>query len=189
MFLLWLVLEARSPGFERKNNFGLAGATVLAAHALKPLSAPSPFAGTARAQDLPYVDDRSDGAALVRSLYNAIERKEYARAYSYFGDRPPAGDYESFVAGYKDTVDVAVKTGTSAQEGAAGSVYTPVPVAIRSVDKAGRERVFAGCYITRIVNAAVQEPPFTPLHIESAELEEVKVPFDQAVPKVCHTPS
>ncbi|KQR78131.1 hypothetical protein [Rhizobium sp. Leaf341] len=143
----------------------------------------------ALAQDAPYVDDRSDGAKLVQSLYNAIERKEYARAYAYFGDKPPAGDYASFVEGYKKTVDVEVKTGVVTQEGAAGSLYAPVPVAVRSVDKDGRERIFAGCYVTRIVNAAIQEPPFTPLHIESAELEEVKTPFAEAVPKVCHAPS
>ncbi|KQS65676.1 hypothetical protein ASG39_09955 [Rhizobium sp. Leaf371] len=143
----------------------------------------------ALAQDAPYVDDRSDGAKLVQSLYNAIERKEYARAYAYFGDKPPAGDYASFVEGYKKTVDVEVKTGVVTQEGAAGSLYAPVPVAVRSVDKDGKERIFAGCYVTRIVNAAIQEPPFTPLHIESAELEEVKTPFDASVPKVCHTPS
>ncbi|PYE35016.1 hypothetical protein C8J35_103422 [Rhizobium sp. PP-F2F-G38] len=143
----------------------------------------------ARAQDAPYVDDRSDGAKLVQSLYNAIERKEYARAYAYFGDKPPAGDYASFVLGYKNTVDVEVKTGVVTQEGAAGSLYAPVPVAVRSVDKDGKERVFAGCYVTRIVNAAIQEPPFTPLHIESAELGEVKTPFAEAVPKVCHSPS
>ncbi|TCM54368.1 hypothetical protein C8J36_105225 [Rhizobium sp. PP-F2F-G48] len=143
----------------------------------------------ALAQDAPYVDDRSDGAKLVQSLYNAIERKEYARAYAYFGDKPPAGDYASFVEGYKKTVDVEVKTGVVTQEGAAGSLYAPVPVAVRSVDKDGKERIFAGCYVTRIVNAAIQEPPFTPLHIESAELEEVKTPFAASVPKVCHTPS
>ncbi|NHT74777.1 hypothetical protein G8E10_03300 [Rhizobiaceae bacterium CRRU44] len=143
----------------------------------------------ARAQDAPYVDDRSDGAKLVQSLYNAIARKEYARAYAYFGDKPPAGDYASFVLGYKNTVDVEVKTGVVTQEGAAGSLYAPVPVAVRSVDKDGKERVFAGCYVTRIVNAAIQEPPFTPLHIESAELGEVKTPFAEAVPKVCHSPS
>ena len=144
---------------------------------------------SALAQDAPYVDDRSDGAKLVRSLYNAIERKEFARAYAYFGDKPPAGDYASFVQGYKNTVEVEVKTGVVTQEGAAGSLYAPVPVAVRSVDKDGKERVFAGCYVTRIVNAAIQEPPFTPLHIESAELEEVTTPFAEAVPKVCHSPS
>lgn len=143
----------------------------------------------ARAQDVPYIDDRSDGARLVQSLYNAIERKEFARAYAYFADKPPAGDYASFVQGYKNTVDVEVKTGVVTQEGAAGSLYAPVPVAVRSVDKDGRERVFAGCYVTRIVNAAIQEPPFTPLHIESAELGEVKTPFADSVPSKCHEPS
>ena len=120
-----------------------------------------------------YVDDRSDGPALIRSLYNAINRKEYARAYSYFADPKPFGDYQSFVKGYVKTVDVQVITGMVTSEGAAGSSYTPVPVAIKSTEKGGKEHIFAGCYITRIVNAANQEPPFAPLHIESAELEEV----------------
>ena len=51
----------------------------------------------ARAQEeFPYVDDRSDGAALVRSLYNAINRKEYARAYGYFGASKPVGEFKAF---------------------------------------------------------------------------------------------
>jgi len=136
-----------------------------------------------------YIDDRSDGAALIRSLYNAIARQEYARAYSYFGDQKPAGGYQSFVDGYRDTVDVAVRTGPVTPEGAAGSTYEPVPVAVRSIDKAGKEQVFAGCYLTRIASATAQEPPFAPLHIEGAELEEVKGPWENAVPKVCHIPS
>ncbi|OBZ97274.1 hypothetical protein ADU59_05330 [Pararhizobium polonicum] len=143
----------------------------------------------ALAQDQAYVDDRSDGAALIRSLYNAINRQEYARAYSYFGEEKPPGDYRSFVEGYAKTVDVQVITGTVTTEGAAGSLYAPVPVAVKSTEKGGKEHVFAGCYITRIVNAAIQEPPFTPLHIESAELEEVKGPLEKALPKVCHSPS
>lgn len=136
-----------------------------------------------------YIDDRSDGAALVRSLYNAIARKEYARAYSYFGNRKPPGDFRSFVAGYENTADVQVHTGTVTPEGAAGSIYEPVPVAIRSVDKTGKERIFAGCYLTRIASASAQAPPFVPLHIENAQLEEVNEPWDTAIPKVCHIPS
>lgn len=142
----------------------------------------------ASAQDqAAYVDDRSDGAALVRSLYNAINRHEYARAYSYFSE--PADSYETFVQGYAKTVDVQVLTGSVTQEGAAGSIYAPVPVAIKSTEKGGKETIFAGCYLTRIVNAAIQEPPFSPLHIESAELEKVKGPLEKALPKVCHSPS
>lgn len=141
------------------------------------------------AQDQAYSDNRSDGAALVRSLYNAINRQEYARAYSYFSEEKPPSDYRSFVRGYATTVDVQVITGKVTTEGAAGSIYAPVPVAVKSTEKGGKERIFAGCYITRIVNAAIQEPPFTPLHIESAELEEVDGPLEKALPKVCHSPS
>jgi hypothetical protein len=145
-------------------------------------------AAYAGAQDqAAYSDDRSDGAALVRSLYNAIDRHEYARAYSYFSK--PMDDYRTFVSGYAKTVDVQVMIGTVTQEGAAGSIYAPVPVAIKSTEKGGKEQIFAGCYIIRIVNAAIQEPPFSPLHIESAELEEVTGPLERALPKVCHSPS
>jgi hypothetical protein len=142
----------------------------------------------ASAQDqAAYSDDRSDGPALVRSLYNAINRHEYARAYSYFSN--PIDSYERFVNGYAKTVDVQVLIGSVTQEGAAGSIYAPVPVAIKSTEKGGKEKIFAGCYITRIVNAAIQEPPFSPLHIESAELEMVAGPLEKALPKVCHSPS
>lgn len=58
------------------------------------------------------MSDRSDGPALIRSLYNAINRKEYARAYSYFADQKRFADYQSFVEGYAKTVDVQVITGT-----------------------------------------------------------------------------
>ncbi|WP_428426882.1 hypothetical protein [Pararhizobium sp.] len=141
----------------------------------------------ASAQDQAYIDDRSDGPALVRSLYNAINRHEFARAYSYFS--APVDSYEAFVKGYEKTVDVQILIGSVTQEGAAGSIYAPVPVAIKSTEKGGKEKIFAGCYITRIVNAAIQEPPFAPLHIESAELEKVAGPLEKALPKVCHTPS
>lgn len=145
--------------------------------------------GAASAQGGAYVDDRSDGAALIRSLYNAINRKEFSRAYSYFGDQKPRGDYDGFVAGYAGTVDVQVTIGTVTPEGAAGSMYSPVPVAIKSTSKDGTSKVFAGCYITRLINPAIQVPPFTPMQIDSAELEETTTPFEKAVPKVCHSPS
>jgi hypothetical protein len=154
------------------------------------LSAAAILAGSAlhaSAQDQAYIDDRSDGPALVRSLYNAINRHEFARAYSYFS--APVDSYEAFVKGYEKTVDVQILIGSVTQEGAAGSIYAPVPVAIKSTEKGGKEKIFAGCYITRIVNAAIQEPPFAPLHIESAELEKVAGPLEKALPKVCHSPS
>ena len=77
------------------------------------------------AQSAPYLDDRSNADALVRSLYNAIDRKEYARAWDYFVEKKPARDFAAFVSGYQNTQTVGVKTGSVSEEGAAGSVFYP----------------------------------------------------------------
>jgi hypothetical protein len=117
-----------------------------------------------------YSDDRSDGAALVRSLYNAVSRHEYARAWSYF-ETPPAKDFDAFVKGYDDTLRVDVVTGRVSSEGAAGSIFSEVPVAIRATDAKGETKVFTGCYTVKAVNPQIQEPPFHALMIEKAKLK------------------
>lgn len=145
--------------------------------------------GEALAQEgVAYVDDRSDGAALVRSLYNAINRKEYARAYGYFGESKPAGGFKSFTRGYDRTMSVEVKIGKVKTEAGAGSIYSAVPVAAKSIEERARVRFFAGCYVTRIINPSLQVPPFTPYQVEAARLKEVKGPLEQALPTVCNAP-
>ena len=100
-------------------------------HLVLPAAALSCFSGTqALAQDLPYLDDRSSAATIVKSLYNAVNRKEYARAWDYFGETKPAKDVEAFAKGYENTTQVNVRTGNVASEGAAGSVFFHVPVSI-----------------------------------------------------------
>lgn len=147
------------------------------------------MSGGAQAQEgAAYVDDRSDGAAVVRSLYNAINRKEYARAYGYFGEAKPAGGFKAFTRGYARTVSVEVKVGKVKTEAGAGSIYAAVPVAVKSVEKGARVRFFAGCYVARIINPSLQVPPFTPYQIEAARLREVKGPLEQALPSVCNAP-
>ncbi|TGV49544.1 DUF1176 domain-containing protein, partial [Mesorhizobium sp. M2D.F.Ca.ET.160.01.1.1] len=42
------------------------------------------FAHSAFAADAPYIDDRSSADAVIRSLYSAINRHEFARAWGYF---------------------------------------------------------------------------------------------------------
>ncbi|TJW71981.1 MAG: DUF1176 domain-containing protein, partial [Mesorhizobium sp.] len=49
------------------------------------------------AAEAPYVDDRSDAEAVIRSFYSAINRQEFARAWDYFGDTRPAKDFDAFV--------------------------------------------------------------------------------------------
>ncbi len=123
--------------------------------------------------DEPYLDDRSDAVQLIRSLYNAVNRHEYARAFDYFSS-PPAKSFEAYVQGYADTEAVAVITGEVLADGAAGSTYFTVPTAIRAEDAKGGTSYFSGCYTVRAVNASVQDPPFRPLRIESAKLKVSK---------------
>ena len=143
------------------------------------------LASAAAAEPPPYRDDRSDPAALVASYYNAVARGEYARAWSYFGDTPPVADYAAFVAGYADTAGVELLTGEVAAEGAAGSIYSTVPVALAATAPDGGVRVFAGCYLVRQVQPALQEPPFRPLFIEKARLQPAAGPLAAALPESC----
>lgn len=149
------------------------------------MAAMASFTGAAGAAEPAYLDDRSDAGALVHSLYNAINRQEYGRAWSYFGDDKPARDFDTFVNGYADTQRVDVETGDVGSDGAAGSVYYEVPAAIRAVDKDGGEHVFAGCYTVRLANPQIQGENFQPMHIEKGELKPAQGDLADAVPASC----
>lgn len=145
------------------------------------------LASPALAQDEEaYIDDRSTPEAVINSLYNAINRAEYLRAYSYFGaDNAPA-DFETFSKGYEDTDNVDVLLGKSTSEGAAGSTYYSVPVAIDAVGKDGTHKQFAGCYTLRLANPQIQAtPPFVPLHIEKGDLKPANGELEAILPASC----
>jgi hypothetical protein len=134
--------------------------------------------------ETPYIDDRSSAATLVESLYNAINRKEYARAWDYFGDKPSAS-FETFAKGYANTESVGVMTGAVSSEGAAGSTFYQVPVGLLAREN-GEEKWFSGCYTVRQVNGAIQDPPFKPLMIESAKLKKADgTTISDVVPASC----
>lgn len=145
-------------------------------------------APAAAADEPPYRDDRSDPAAIVASYYNAVARQEYARAWSYFGEQKPIADYPAFVAGFAETAQVTAVLGTVTTEGAAGSIYGAVPVAIAATGTDGTVTVFAGCYVTRQLQPAVQEPPFQPLEIVEGKLARSASAVEAAVPAECPPP-
>ena len=70
-------------------------------------------------------------------------------------------------------------------EGAAGSVCSHAPVAIRARETGGATRVFAGCYTVRQVDPSIQKPPFQPLQIESGKLAPASGELEAAVPAGC----
>lgn len=138
-----------------------------------------------QAQNTAYLDGRSSAEKLVQSLYNAISRKEYARAWDYFGDQKPSKDFNTFVQGYAKTDKVVVESGPAAEEGAAGSIFYQVPVAVRSTDSDGTESTFAGCYTARLVQPANQEPPFRPLQLEKGSLKPASGELAEVLPASC----
>lgn len=128
-----------------------------------------------------YLDDRSTPARVVESLYNAIGRREYLRAWSYFRDGA-AKPFEVFRDGYADTISVDLRVGDVTGEGAAGSIHSAVPVALRAASRDGTETVFEGCYRLVQVQPAVQEtPPFRPIQIEAGILRKTGTPFETAM--------
>ena len=135
--------------------------------------------------DLPYKDDRSDAAALIESYYNAVNRREFARAWSYYAEKKPAADFEAFSDGYAETERVELLTGAVGEEGASGSRFFNIPIAIRATNTDGSEQVFSGCFTARLANPQIQGVPFQPLHISDWSFSRAEEPLEDAVPAAC----
>jgi hypothetical protein len=128
-----------------------------------------------------YRDARSSPAELLRSFYNAVNRREYSRAWSYWRPTGPAANFADFVAGYADTASVTIASGAPQQNAGAGQVYTDLPVTVVAQQNDGSRRTFVGCYTTHLANPQIQAaPPFVPLSIGSASISLVDTTADTA---------
>lgn len=124
-----------------------------------------------------FLDDRSNAIQVLRSFYNAINRKEYVRAYSYYAANTtnfPA--YQQFADGYKDTATVELFVGSLTGDVGAGSVNYSVPFSLKSTNNTGAIQVFAGCYDVHGASdpKIIGAPPFGPLNIDSAKVQAVQ---------------
>jgi heat shock protein HslJ len=105
----------------------------------------------------PRFEDLTSPVNLLTSFYNAIDARDYERAYRYW-ETPPAS-LEVFERGYRDTTNVRVFLQPPTRiEGAAGSMYAEVPTLVIAHQQTGRDRarqqdgrdlIFVGCYVTR----------------------------------------
>jgi hypothetical protein len=121
-----------------------------------------------------YLDDRSDPVQVIRSLYNAINRKEYARAYSYWQATDQVPPFDQFAQGYAQTQAVQLTTGAVVDDPGAGQLNYRVPAAIAATVTGGTTQYFAGCYRLHLTQPALQEqPPYQPLGITGAEIQPV----------------
>lgn len=136
-----------------------------------------------------YRDDRSSPQGLIESYYNAINRKEYSRAYSYLeqGHREP--DFQKFVNGYEKTKSVKVAVREVEPDPGAGQIYWSLPVAIESENENGHKEIFGGCYTVHLSNPSVQgEPTFVPMQIMSGTLTRSDLSLENSVPEACEAP-
>lgn len=122
-----------------------------------------------------YIDNRSDPVSVLRSLFNAVNGSHYVRAYSYWeSDAEGLPAFEEFAAGYEGTNVVQLTTGEVTGDAGAGQLYYSVPVTIVAQSNDGSTNTYVGCYILHLSQPAVQAtPPFQPLAIRSATIEQV----------------
>jgi hypothetical protein len=130
-------------------------------------SYPQGFSMTAG--ETPFYEQRmGTGTQLLKSFYNAINRKEYERAYSYYQGVPNpdpglAAPYAQWVQGYADTLSVVLAAGKETVDAGAGNIFASVPVVITATRKDGSQQVFSGCYTLHRVNFGISEDPLDTL--------------------------
>lgn len=114
---------------------------------------------------------------VVRDYYSAIARHDYEQAYAAWDGAGAASQqsFEQFKQGFANTASVAVEVGEPGQlEGAAGSSYIEIPVAVSARTTDGALQQFRGSYVLRRVNDV---PGSTPeqrkWHLYSANLAPV----------------
>jgi hypothetical protein len=122
-----------------------------------------------------YLDDRSTPVSVLLSYYNAINKHEYLRAYSYWNNPSVSqGTLEQFTNGYLDTASVSLMFGKVSDEGAAGSIYFTVPVIINAVKTNSTQQKFAACYILRLPQPGnYGAPPISPMGMEKGTAKVV----------------
>jgi hypothetical protein len=162
-------------------TFGPAppAATSTPAPALTPMAVPTRAAAAngAAGAAAAYLDDRSAPERLLASYANALNRREYARAYSYWRpvvaatELPP---FDAFAAGFAETEAVQLTLGEIAGDVGAGQLYYAVPTRLDARLRDGRTQSFVGCYRLHIGRPQIQAaPPFQPLAIEGATVRQV----------------
>ncbi|MCC7362599.1 MAG: hypothetical protein IT317_24170 [Anaerolineales bacterium] len=139
-----------------------------------------------------FIDNRSTPADVLRSLFNAVNRHEYLRAYSYWKEGSSVGSFEDFEAGYASTAELTeLVVGDAPPDPGAGQINYLAPVIVRATTTGGAQQTFVGCYNLHISNPGIQtDPPFVPLGIRAGALEQVANDADTTalMATACATP-
>jgi hypothetical protein len=121
----------------------------------------------------PPTADPNGAVQAMQEYYDAINRHEFARAYTLWANLGTASQqsYAQFTQGYATTTRVTIDLGASTGGGAAGSIYAEVPIVILATTSDQGQQTFCGTYTLRRTNV----PPFDQFgwHIQSAKIAPV----------------
>jgi hypothetical protein len=133
------------------------------------------LASGALAQTAPdYQDDRSTPEAVISSHYNAINRHEFVRGWSYWRTPPDNQTFDEYQAGYAGTASVELQTGTPYPNPGAGQLRYTVPVSLVATQTNGSVQTYVGCVDVYLAEPSAQAaPPFAPMAIESADIHQI----------------
>jgi hypothetical protein len=119
-----------------------------------------------------YMDNRSSPELLVSSLYNAINLRQYSRAYSYL--RHPTVDLNEYINGFMNTANDELLIGeVDVIRAESGRLFFGVPIKLQATDIDGNEQYYSGCYL--IAPAMTNRDanfPFIPMGVESADIHK-----------------
>ncbi len=166
----------------------MAAACPAPAVVVTPLPTPAP-SDISNAQ---FIDNRSTPADVLRSMFNAINRHEYLRAYGYWKDGSTVGPFDAFEAGYAGTASITeLVVGDAPPDPGAGQINYLAPVTVRATTTGGEQQTYVGCYNLHLSNPSIQtDPPFVPLGIRAGALTLVANDADTAalMATACATP-
>lgn len=117
-----------------------------------------------------------DAIAVIHDYYSAINRDDFAQAWSLWSDRGHASGQtpQQFADGYADTANVTVQTRAPERlDAAAGSRYIEIPVAITASLRDGSEHQYEGTYTLRRAMVDGASADQRAWRIASASLHEV----------------
>lgn len=152
-------------------NTAVPPATATTQPAANVPTATQPVAATAVPLPMPVVyTNQTTPPDLLASYYNAINRQEYGRAYTYWNVAPFGQTETQFANGFADTRNVQVAIGLPyLYEGAAGSQYASLPTFLQATHSNSAPTYFIGCFVTRRTTPGISDDPQAALwHIQEA---------------------
>ncbi|TQS69954.1 hypothetical protein ERN12_16875 [Rhodobacteraceae bacterium] len=147
----------------------------------------------AAAQRAQFLDDRSSAQQVVASYFNALQMRQFARAYSYrlravadVGQDELDRTYAAFRADMQPVTDLRYRLGEGFGDAGAGTYMTAFAVVTQATYPDGSITVESGCILVKQVSPDAQDlVPFQPIRIAQITMHTTHDRFNDAKMAPC----